>query len=72
MKKRVKNGIEKHYCDKCGVNIYDHVPKKTQTLKIMGLPVIECDTKRHCDFRIVFSKPYGEYCLDCYNELNAK
>lgn len=28
MHKRVKGGIEKHYCDNCGKLLFDYIPKK--------------------------------------------
>ena len=31
MKRNVRGGIIKHYCDKCGKNIYDYIPKKEQS-----------------------------------------
>jgi hypothetical protein len=69
MKKRVKNGIVKVYCDRCGKNIYDEIPKEP-TVKLMGQFIPEVAHKRHCEFRMLMASrkkgiKAGLYCLDC-------
>lgn len=76
MKKRVKGGIEKHYCDKCGKNIYDHIPTEP-TVKLFGQWIPEVKSKRHCEFRMVWGNKKkgieaGEYCLECHNKMYAE
>ena len=76
MKKRVKGGIEKHYCDKCKKNIYDCIPKEP-TVKFLGQWIPEFRMKRHCDsFRVMASRSKGiaagEYCTDCYQEISKE
>lgn len=73
MKKIVKNGIEKHYCDRCNKNIYDCIPKEP-TVKFLGQWIPEFSTKRHCDsHRVNASRSKGikagEYCKECYEEI---
>ena len=74
MKKKVKNGIEKHYCDKCGKNIYDYIPK-APTVKFMGQWIPEFAPKRYCNSHRVLGNrkrgiEAGEYCEECYKEIN--
>ncbi len=76
MKKIVKNGIEKHYCDRCKKNIYDLIPKEP-TVKFLGQWIPEFTPKRHCDsYRVNASRSKGikagEYCKDCYQEINKE
>ena len=76
MKKRVKGGIEKHYCDKCGKLIYDHIPKQP-TIKLFGQWIPEVTTKKHSDYKIVWGNrkkgiEAGEYCLECHNKMFAE
>ena len=60
MRRRVKNGIIKHYCDVCKRSIYDDIPQQTKTL--FGVTAYE--TKRHLDFCVV---GHGrDYCRECY------
>ena len=75
MKKRVRGGIEKHYCDRCGKNIYDLIPKEP-SVKCMGLWIPEFKMKRHCEHHTVFANrkkgvDAGEYCKDCYAKVDA-
>ena len=74
MKKRVRNGIEKHYCDRCGKNIHDYIPKES-TVKLFGQWIPEFYVKRYCDsYRVSASRSRGieagEYCKECYQEIN--
>lgn len=76
MKKIVKNGIEKHYCDKCKKNIYDLIPKEP-TVKFLGQWIPEFTPKRHCNsYRVNASRSKGikagEYCEECYREVTAQ
>lgn len=73
MKKRVKGGIEKHYCDRCRKNIYDHIPKEP-TVKFLGQWIPEFSVKRHCDsYRVMPCRKRGiaagEYCAECHKEI---
>lgn len=73
MKKRVKGGIEKHYCDRCGKLIYDDIPK-APTIKMFGQWLPEFTIKKHCDYKIGWENKKkgiqaGEYCKECYNDL---
>ena len=71
MKRNVRGGIIKHYCDKCGKNIYDYIPKKEQSgIQVFGMTIPEYSVKRYCDYRVVTSrKNRGDYCLECHNKL---
>ena len=42
--------VPRYYCDICGKNICDYIPKKSD-IKIMGMGVTECTIKKHCDYR---------------------
>lgn len=64
MKKRVKNGIEKRYCDVCGKNIFDYIPKEP-TIQLGGEWLPEYRVKTYCEYKII-NIPYGEYCMECY------
>lgn len=75
MKKKVKGGIEKHYCDKCGKLIYDHIPKEP-TIKLFGMYIPEFSAKKHSEFRMEWGNKKlgieaGEYCLECFNEMRG-
>ena len=75
MTKKVKGGIVKHYCDKCNKLIYDTIPKKEQSaIKVFGIPVIEIEIKRYCEFRMIWENKKlgikaGEYCLECAKQM---
>ena len=75
MKKKVKNGIEKHYCDTCGKLLYDLVPDKSKPTsktrcKLGTITISYCNTKRYCKSH---SAPQGrEYCDECYAERNRR
>lgn len=74
MKKTVKNGIVKHYCDRCRKNIYDMIPKEP-TVNFLGMWIPEFTPKRHCDSRRVMASrskgiAAGEYCTECFKEIN--
>ena len=76
MKKRVKGGIEKHYCDKCGKLIYDHIPKKP-TVKLFGQWLPEVTSKKYCDYKMEWGNKKrgieaGEYCKECYDKMWLK
>ena len=73
MKKRVKGGIEKHYCDKCGKLIYDDIPKES-TVKFLGQWIPEFSRKRYCDYKMDYGYKKrgikaGEYCIECHNQM---
>lgn len=73
MMKRVKGGIQKHYCDKCGKPIYDHIPKAS-TIKLFGQLIPEFTSKKHCDFKMVWGNKKrgiepGEYCKECHESM---
>ena len=76
MKKKVKGGIEKHYCDKCGKLIYDKIPKEP-TVKFLGQWIPEFSSKKHCDYRMVWANrkrgiEAGEYCIECHDKMFAE
>ena len=76
MKKIVKNGIEKHYCDKCRKNIYDMIPKEP-TVRFLGQWIPEFKPKRYCDSRRVMPNRRkgivaGEYCTECYEAIKEQ
>ena len=76
MKKRVKGGIEKHYCDKCGKLIYDYIPKQP-TIKLFGQWIPEFGVKKHCDYRREYGNKKrgivaGEYCIECYEKMYSE
>lgn len=69
MRKKVKNGIVKVYCNRCGKNVYDEIPKEP-TVKLFGQYIPEVKLKRHCEFRSVMASKKrgikaGVYCLEC-------
>ena len=76
MKKRVKGGIEKHYCDKCGRLIFDHIPKEP-TVKLFGKYIPEFSCKRYCEYRLDLCGnkkrgiARGEYCKECHDKMYA-
>lgn len=76
MKKIVKGKIEKHYCDKCGKNIFDYIPKNSN-IQLFGMTIPEYSVKRYCDYKGVQRYRKGEvrqnneYCLECWNDLSA-
>lgn len=76
MKKKVKGGREKHYCDKCGKNIYDYIPKEP-TIKLFGQWIPEVTVKKHCEYKREFGCKKrgieaGEYCIECHNQMYAE
>lgn len=66
MHKKVKNGIEKHYCDVCGKLLYDLVPKNKITATIFGIAIPEYGIKEYCKCKRDTKK---EYCEKCYKEV---
>lgn len=66
MHKKVKNGIEKHYCDVCGALLYDLIPKNKTTATIFGIAIPEYGMKVHCKYERDSKK---EYCEKCYKEV---
>lgn len=76
MKKRVKGKIEKHYCDKCGKLLYDHIPK-TPTLKFMGQWIPEFSVRTYCQYTREYGNrkrgiQAGEYCKECHKKMYSK
>ena len=69
MKRTVKGKIEKYYCDECGKNICDYVPKKS-SLQLFGMVVPEYGIKKHCEYvQIRKISKQADYCKECYNKL---
>lgn len=73
MRKRVKGGIEKNYCDKCGKLIYDLIPK-SKTVELLGMTVPEYTMKKHNDYKIEYGCKKrgiapGMYCVECHKTL---
>lgn len=65
MRKRVKNGIEKYYCDVCGKNVYDYVPKKS-SIQAFGMVIPEYKVKKHCEYvQIRKVSKQADYCKEC-------
>ena len=70
MKKRVKGRIEKYYCDECGKNICDYVPKKSE-LQLFGMTIPEYGIKKYCEYvQIRKVSKQADYCKECYENLN--
>jgi hypothetical protein len=74
MHKRVKGGIEKHYCDNCGKLLFDYIPKNESSVELFGVPVPEYKMKRHAEFRYDHGCKKkgiqrGEYCVECLETL---
>lgn len=66
MRKIVKGKIQKYYCDGCGKNICDYVPKNTN-LQLQGMSIPEYTIKKHCDYtQIRKITKQTDYCLECY------
>lgn len=69
MRKIVKGKIQKYYCDVCGRNICDYIPKKSD-IKLMGMSVVECTIKKHCDYiQIRKVTKQADYCSECYEKI---
>lgn len=68
MRKKVKSGIEKHYCDECGVLLYDIVPKNKITATIFGIPIPEYTIKSYCKSKCGYGK---ELCEKCYTTMTT-
>ena len=72
MKKIVKGKIQKFYCDVCGKNVCDYVPTKA-TLELWGRTIPEYDIKKHCEYvQIRKISKQGDYCKECYDELESR
>lgn len=70
MKRIVKGKIEKYYCDECGKNICDYVPKKS-SLQLFGMAVPEYGIKKYCEYvQIRKVSKQADYCKECYNKIN--
>ena len=68
MKKIVKSKVEKYYCDVCGKNICDYVPRKSNT-KLMGMTIPEYGIKKHCDYQQIRRiTKQADYCMECYKK----
>ena len=78
MKKKVKGGILKHYCDKCGKLLYDDIPKVTESpIMLFGMVVPEYKRKTHNEYRhengcIKRNIKAGDYCVECHETMWAK
>ena len=72
MKRIVKGKIEKFYCDECGKNLYDRVPK-TPTVKLFGEWIPEMGLRKHCEYVSIrkISKQ-GDWCKECYEKLTVQ
>ena len=67
MQRKVKNGIEKHYCDRCGTMLYDYVPKHKITATIFGIAIPEYGVKTYCKHERGLGGK--EYCEKCFKEV---
>lgn len=61
MRKKVKGGIIKHYCDSCGKLLYDETLKES-TITFLGIPVPEYTSKTYEKYERVLGKVYCENC----------
>ena len=69
MRKIVKGKRQKFYCDICGKNIYDYIPKESET-KFMGMDVPEFTMKSYCEYKRIRKKSaQADYCMECYEKL---
>lgn len=62
MRKKVKGGKIKCYCDICGTLLYDLIPKES-TVTFFGQPIPEYNRKLYKKY---INKLGKEYCEDCY------
>lgn len=71
MKKIVKGKIEKYYCDVCGKNVYDYVPKNSNLpIKVFGMTIPEFKVRKHCEYvAIRRTSKQADYCKECYDKL---
>lgn len=65
MVKRVKGGIEKHYCDCCGKLLYDYIPIKT--INFHGINMTTVKEKTYIkEWRILGGR---QFCsIECENK----
>lgn len=75
MKKRVKGGIQKTYCDRCKKLLYDEIPKPP-SVKFCGMWIPEFKMKNHADYEVLAASKKrgieaGVYCKECAEILKG-
>lgn len=74
MKKRVKGGKEKVYCDYCGALLYDLIPTNSG-LTFCGFTIPECKIKAYQKYFSVSAnsrkgRAAGIACESCYKKID--
>ena len=66
MRKKVKGGIEKYYCDCCGKLVYDLILSGRENFTLSGMSIAKYKPKKYDDYINCYSGKV--FCMDCYNK----